>query len=461
MYSHSKRIALFYCALLVVSIYALLSPVHLASAPSSPAAPVYNTAGQQACSPDSGGELLLCALRNHPELLAGQAELKRFEAEVRRADQPANPQLQSRVLAGSDSQTVEAALRHTIEAGGKRDARVTVARENLEVARSHALLLKNRLVVGAAMQVMRLGQVREDLELLEESRSTYTRAVAAMRRRPGLSSEQRVNLATYEFAVGEARNQLTALRAEEAALIADLEFATGLRDPALGRALNVAVEATGALRWPAPESVADGVTESASAESEELRLARKRIARARALVDLEEALAFPDISIGPALEYRRSDSGSGGFPGSLLGGRSGGSETELGLSFRLTLPLYHRNAGGREAARESLETERLKESGVAARSLLERRRYLREYRLAFNALRGGITEDQIEARLRSLRATIRGGRVSPPAVIEFYRSVFEFHHARHDQELAAMRALLAIYVLDGRLLDKVENHEIL
>lgn len=446
MYSHSIRAAAVGGTLILFVITGIASPGRLRADSSQADSELEKS--DHTCQPESSGAVLRCVLEHHPDIRVALGELKQLEAEVSRAGQRPNPELDTRVLGGGASFSAEAGISHTFETGGKRDARVNVAQQNLAIARSQALLGQHRLVAGSALRLLRLRQVREDTGLLLETKQTYARAVGRMRRRPALTSEQRVNLGTYEIAAGEAWTRSAAMRTEEIRLRTELGFATGLRNEQLDQALKQTIT----LRWPDPAQLAD----ASENESEELRLARQRIARARAQLDLEEANAFPDFSIGPALEYRQGDEPSGG----IFGGSSRSSDTEFGLSFQITLPLYHSNSGGQEAARAGLAAERLRESGVAAKMTAERASLVREYLLAVDALSRGFTKRQLQSRQRALRATILGGRVSPPAVIEFYRSLFEYRHSRHEREFAALRALLAIYSLDGRLLEKVGNDEI-
>ncbi|MCR9141048.1 MAG: TolC family protein [bacterium] len=410
------------------------------------------SAGTGDCSAASGGAVLLCVLNNHPELQASRKTLDRFAAEKRRAEQRVNPEFNSRVLGGDSAFTAEAALRHTFETGGKRDARIDLAEQNLRVARSRVYLRSNHLVLTAAIQLLQLRQASEDVIFFEETQSTYARAIRRMRARPALSAEQRVNVTTYEIAANETRSRRALLESEVLRLRSELQIAMGSHGPELAAADGLALD----FDWPEPDSLSADARESFESLSEEERLARTRVARAQSRVDLEGAEAFPNLSIGPALEYRQSRVPSGG----IFGGTSRSSDAEIGLSFRFTLPLFHQNDGGREAAEAELAAERVRSVGVSSRSELERENRLREYRLALRSLRTGISERDLRARIDRLRKTIRGGRVSPPAVIEFYRSVFEYRHRRHDQELLALHALLTMYALDGRLLDKVQNDEI-
>ncbi len=412
----------------------------------SDAAAFENSEGAESCRPESAGDVLKCVLEHHPDLKAAQSELEGFAAGVRRAEQSPNPELGSRVLGGGDSLTAEVDFTHTFETGGKRDARVNVAKEDLALATSRVTLRRQASVIQAALQLLRLSQVRDEIALLNEAAGTYRRMIRRLRSRPGLSSEQRVNLGIYEVAAGEAALSVVGLSLERERLLAELRYTSGVA----GQNLEPLLARASEIKWPTALALAG------ADQSEELRLARKRIARARARLELEEANAFPNLSIGPALEYRRANEASGG----IFGGSSSRSDAELGLSFRLTLPLYHRNDGGRAAASADVAAEQVRESGVADRLALERSRLMQEYERARQSLRKALSQKVLQAKHRGLQVAIRRGRISPTTVIEFHRNMYEYAATRNEQEVGALRALLSIYALNGQILSKVEDYEI-
>lgn len=402
--------------------------------------------GVQICLPVSAGEILQCVLKHHPDHKAALMELEGFAAEVRKAEQNPNPELGSRLLGGGDSLTAEVDFVHTFETGGRRDARVNVANEDLALATSQVTLRQQSNVIQAALQLLRLRQVRDEIDLLKGAAGTYRRMIGHLRSRLGLSSEQRVSLGIYEVAAGEADLSIVGLLLEQERLLTELQYASGVEEqwlePLLARVSEV--------KWPTALALAG------ADQSEEIRQARTRIARARASLELEEANAFPNLSIGPALEYRRLNEASGG----IFGGSSSRSDMELGLSFRLTLPLYNRNEGGREAALAAVRAEQVRERGVSDRLALERVRLLQEYERARESIRNAFPQAALQTKHRALEVAIQRGRISPATVIEFHRNMYEYAVTLYEQEVKALRALLGIYALNGQILSKVEGYEI-
>ncbi|MEQ9364047.1 MAG: TolC family protein, partial [Leptospirales bacterium] len=224
-------------ACFALSLYFIFGAARLLA--NDPAAALDPSTVGSLCSAASNSAVLRCVLDHHPDLRVARAELKRLEAELGRASQRVNPSVESRVLGGDSSFSAEASIRHTIETGGKRGARMDVAEQNISVARSRLLLQKNRLVAESALRILRLRQVLDDTALLEETRGTYLRAIRRMRSRPALSSEQRVNLATYEIAADEARSRQTVLASEAIQLRTELAIATGLGGDALASVLGL------------------------------------------------------------------------------------------------------------------------------------------------------------------------------------------------------------------------------
>ncbi len=398
------------------------------------------------CRASTANEVLRCAMKHNPELQAATVELKRYAAEVDRAKQNPNPELGSRVLGGPDSFTAEASFEHTFETAGKRAARMDVAEQNLALARSRLELRRMEIVIESALRLHSLRHLADEIGHLREAERAFGNAVSKYSRRPALSGEQQASRASYEVALARVRMRIDHLNAERDRLVIELRYATGL--PATDFAQVAA--SIPEPRWPVAATLQEPPTEDKAAE---LRLARERVARARAAMQQEDAEAYPNLSIGPALEYRRGRIPSGG----IFGGSTSSSEAELGLSFRMTLPLYHTNEGGRDAARAAVAAEQARAASVQDRLQLERDRLLREYTGARRALQRSLSFAALEIQHRQVRAAIARGRVSAATVIEFHRGMIEYVHEYHEREDAALLALLSIYVIDGRLLSEVEG----
>lgn len=392
----------------------------------------------------------MCALTQHPNVKRALAELRSRRAALGLAGQRPNPDIEGRALRSGDSSSVEAAIVHTFETGGKRDARLNLARARIAEAKSLVELTRQQVLLEVLDLLIQYKHANTEHAALTEAQGVYRRLVARLARYPYLSPSNRAALAVFRTGVHKADLQLAALQQEQRALLGRLRVIAGPRFAPT----PVFLPSQNRASWPAAGAP---VGEPAA-----IALGKARIELARAGLASEKSQAWPNLSIGPAIEYRRDSLptrdvytyGSGGPSyGSVAGRRF--SQAEIGIAFRLTLPLYNRNDGGIKAADAELDAARadlpLLESRFHEERVAHSDSYTRLVKLLSDS--GSELEAQ-ERRHAQLENDMYRGTIEPALIVELHRELLDTIKQRNEAEHRARLLLLRLRFLQGRQISK-------
>lgn len=381
--------------------------------------------------PRSAQEVLDCALRNHPSIRRATAALAQADYLESIARQRPNPELEAREIRGKSGDEsldkAEGSLRHTFELGGKRRSRAERARADRRFVAADVLKVKEDVAAEIVLALHRLRQSQAEIAILQTTEASLRAIQAQLRTRPRLTPEQEASLEVFQLAEADAKLRSAALEGERAALVRGVELA-------LSRSFEPAPILLPRPResWPALPDVSP----SRFAGSESLR-AEAEMEGARADLSVARGSSFPDLKIGPAVE--RDAEGSN-------------VKQAYGLSLGLPLPLYQRNAAGREYAARGVQAAQIGNAAAQARLEAERQAELARYRAAVDALQAGVPAGAIEEKLRRAQERSRRGLIPSSLIVESYRQIFELTRNRHDAELSAVRSLWRIYAIEGRIL---------
>lgn len=402
---------------------------------------------EQAGSP---GALAACALTQHPKVKRALAELRSRRAALGLAGQRPNPDIEGRALRGGDSSSVEAAIVHTFETGGKRDARLGLARARIAEGKSTLELARQEVLLQVLDLLIQYKHANTEYAALSEAQGVYRRLVARLAGYPYLSPSNRAALAVFRTGVHKADLQLAALQQAQRTLLGRLRVIVGPRfapDPDVLPPQNRAT-------WPSVEVPAG--------EPAAIALGKARIELARAGVASEKSQAWPNLSVGPAIEYRRDSLPTGDVFSYGSGGPSYGrvagkrfSQAEIGIAFRLTLPLYNRNDGGIKTANADLDAARTDLRLLESRIREEREAYSDSYgRLVKLLTDSGNELEAQERRHAQLESDMYRGTIDPALIIELHRELLDTIKQRNEAEHRARILLLRIRFLQGRQISK-------
>lgn len=382
------------------------------------------------CSLNNPSDAVRCALKNAPGILEARARFQESRAAMDVADNVPNPRLQGNYMFGKNSAELE--YRHIIELGDRRDLRTDSARSE---ARARALdweIARQNTVLSVVMALYQLEHLQEEQRYLEETIQAFNAAIYRLYRLPSRDANQNTSLYTYIMARDSLRQQKLDLLDRRNQLRRELEMILGhpLEDKDLDR-----ISASHPESWP----------DLPGEYSRSLEIARvnQEVARAAYEHRIESSRVWPDISIGPRLTVERSSE--------LLSGSK--TQSNVGLSFSITMPLYNQYSGSEDRAR-AVEKQRQIEQKTTVRSIESEYRYMvRSYREHVQGIKNNPSMRTLEGRRYAVLNYMRRGLLNPALLVEFHRSYGEHIHQFHTSQLRALGMLWRSYALTGRILD--------
>ena len=397
--------------------------------------PVRGFAADEGCLLRSTQDILDCALRNHPEVAQAQAIRERDSALQRVARQRPNPELEGKIVSGSDAVhtvlSTETSLLHTLELGGKRRARIRQATAQGEFSAASLLEAKELVALNTVLALHRLRQIRSESAYLQESSTTFDRILRQFRSRSVLPPEQSVSLSVFDLAKDEYNLRKKSLLEEETELKTFLEIATGVP---FSQMKGLLPKRRGA--WPKIASDPEEFGPESSAS--EIKKAAADLKRAEAGLSLAKSNAWPDFKLGPTVET-----------GTL--GRN--DSVTVGGTISLPIPILNLNRG--EKAYAAMEKTRASSQLEFTRKkiVLERAKQLARYQ---NAVKGvsQIHWGDLNKKHHEVEDFFDRGLVPSSLVIESHRQFFEITRIVHEQELTATDALWRLYIIDGKVFDE-------
>lgn len=378
------------------------------------------------CAPPQSAQVLLeCAVGNDPTVRLAEARRAQATAEVGSTRQRPNPELETKGTWGDGASQVELDLVHTLETGGKRGARIARARAGEESSSAELSAAKAETALKTVAALYRLRQLQGELSLIDEALKTFSSIGKQLRSRPRLAPEQEVSGSIFELAEADYALRRASLSAEQKGLLKGLETSTGIR------------LSTASLALPQPRQDWPEIPEAGPIGDPAWLQAQAALKAAQAERGAAQAASWPDVRLGPSFQRQSGE---------------GQTQRMIGLNLALPLPLYHRNAAGRERARRGEEVSAL---GAAATQTLvqaERESERAKYEEAVAALKATATRKEVHSKYERIEDFFQRGLISSSLVIEAHRQMLEFTRDRNEQELAAIRSLWRIRAIDGQFL---------
>lgn len=378
-------------------------------------------------------EALNRAMSIHPDLALREADVRVAEGETVRALTPLyNPELSADYGRGSadgrHGSNLDFGVEQTIELGGKRGKRMSVAAALLEATRARRERVRTlvaqrvrRAYTLAVIANKRLASAREAEAIADEVKS-----FADQRLELGAGTLLEVNVAS----AARGRAVADRLAAEQTVRAARAELAA-----AVGDRTNAALApSTDTIEWSVPTLTEDEFVARALSSRGDLTAAGADVAAAEAEVALARALGAPDVAVRV--------------------GRSRGwvdqeTANRVGVSF--SVPLFNRNQGGRAVAQAQMDRARTLETALRqiverdARAAFGRYRYAREAQDAFDR----DVVEKLSENLALARESLRAGKIG---LLEFNvvrRDLVETRRAFLDAMIEVAEARAAVDAAAG------------
>jgi cobalt-zinc-cadmium efflux system outer membrane protein len=378
------------------------------------------------------GEALRRAAERNPALLARQYETRAAEATVEQAGLRPNPTLEVSVenVAGTGAwqgvrgleATVQAS--QAIERGGKHSRRVALAERDREATTRDAAVTRAEVLAETALRFVEALATQEARRLAEEPRRLAEETVVAIEVRvragavsPAEAARARANLARAEADVA---------RAEASARTAQMRLAAAWGGPS---------EETFSIagRVHLPESLPAGVPSDVwLPRHPKVQWHESMISSRRAALELEQAHAVQDLSVGGGLRFLRE-----------------GSDAALVAAVSIPLPVRNRNQGTIRAARERL-------AGAEQAARATQSELVADFHVAWHdltvahAAASRLKRDVLpptQSAAQSVRHAFAQGQLPLVDVLEAQRALIAVQREILDVEVAYVRALARIDAL--------------
>ena len=314
----------------------------------------------------------------------------------------------------------------TLERGGKRDRRIEVARNAREVAQLQLLNTTRTLVLDVQNAFVDVQQAKDNLALARENLQVFQNIVEvnATRVRAG-------DLAKVEL----VRTQVAALQFQNAVRLAEakLKTASTRLQGLMGRtASSPTFDVTGEMRRDTESVVLETVTAQALELRPDLLALRRDQARSQAEIRSQLAQGKVDFTLGA--EYHREF--------------HNGNANALGVFFQAPVPLWNRNQGEIERARQEQQQ-------ILARIRATENDLQNEVRNAWTqyatsrSLLESIEKDLLD-QAREVRTTMEYSyRRGEASLVEFLDAQRAFNDARQSSNDARADFARSLYTIDA------------
>ena len=377
-------------------------------------------------------KLLAQAQATAPRLAEARAEVAKAQGLARQAGALPNPTLDvefenfsgSGPFQGTDLAETTASIGQTLELGGKRSARVSAGRAEIEAARARSVQVNAEFAFDLAQSYAlaeaserRLQLAIETLTLAEEDARIATALVEAGR-------EADVRRVQARAGVQAARANVDAARSARVTAFSNLTAMSGSPVPLTSiptSLLNQAERTAPILR---PDPIASPAYMAAQG-------AREAAARR---VRVEGTRAIPDVSVSVGLRRFQAD-----------------DATAIVAGFSTSLPLFDRNRGNINAAQADLAAADARLNGArldaeaAARASQEQ-----EVAAQSRLLAARESEQSADEAYRLTRLGFEGGKLDLIEVLNARRALTEARAQTIDTALERLSAHAALARLAGR-----------
>lgn len=376
------------------------------------------------CQPNSYTEFVQCAEKTSSDIRISEQQLKATSKLEDAARQWINPELEAESVAKGNRSETSASLLFTLRLGGKRGALINEARSELQKSQATRDLSVQQARLEIMLSLYRLSQLKSEIQIEEESVSTFSKIVGQFQKRAALSPEQQVSLSVFKMAEADHQLRLTRLKADQEKLYLALVATTGISKAAIAKSLPSRKE-----KWPelAVASEIDASPQTKQAEAE-LRLARSQ-------KEIADADAWPELKVGPVVKAVKENSENTTF---------------VGVGLTMPIPILTQN-GGNKAYRSQKVMEAELVLDQTRRKLQSMRSDLaNRYIQTVQSLKSSLSLKTVTEKHEQVEKQFFKGLVSSSLVIEAHRQLFDFEERRNASELEALESYGQLLILDNK-----------
>ncbi|MBY0552977.1 TolC family protein [bacterium] len=386
---------------------------------------VSNAKEANTCQPTSYDELVKCVDSGSLESQIIKQKLEAAAELENAASQFVNPDLDAETLRkdGDKSETT-ASLLFNFSIGGKRSALKAEARAEKDKVIAEADLSKASFRLGLIKQLYRLSQLRSEIQIEEESISTFNKIIGQFSRRAALTPEQEVSVSIFKMAISDHQLSLTELKNLEQEILSGLVRLSNLSAEQIIKNLPAKKNT-----WPKIESLTTSLK-----QSPHLRFAEAELQLAKSQKEKAVSESFPDLKIGPVIKNQKD--------GSL-------NENFAGIGLSMPLPIFSLNGSARAYQSKKVLEAELTLQNEQKKLEVMKAQLVSKYNNLVTSLKNSPDKKVMDDRHAKIERLFFGGLVSGSLVIEAHRQLFDLEQKRNQAELEAIEAIGQLYIIDN------------
>ena len=380
------------------------------------------------CNVAGPEELFELIKKNHPRIALNNANLDSIKASEEIAKQRPNPEFDGQSTVGetlsSKIYTTSVSLKHTVELGGKRDARINFASKSIEYGNEVTRGSNEDILIDTVIKLHRLRQIHALIPIYEEALGTFKKIHSNFSKLKSLSPQQQVEKETLSLAINDYRLNVSELKAEKVNLTRHVSFFVGGGCEVSKNSLPTNVN----VDYEIKNSSLDGYAKLAAA--------KKLLEAANAKYEIEKSLAIPNMQIGPTYQYNRQNLNN---------------THTVGIGVTMDIPFLNTNAGGKMQALKQVNSAKISLRNAQMEGEVDIKSWETKYSNYSSSLKGIASRNELEKKHHKIEALFERGIISTSLVIESHRQLISFYLTRFNFELGAVEALWNIYKIKGEL----------
>ncbi len=377
----------------------------------------------------SANEVLNCVKTNSPEIQSLNLERESMLSGSKAARRWLNPQITNQSLfdtTASSKYEVQLGVLQTLEFGAKRAYKRNLAESLEKKADASFQIGVGEELIATGADLVRFNQVNAEIESVNEAVKTFNQLVGQFANRPRLSPEQEVSVAVYRLSKGDFLIKRNSLDREKQEILIRFKSKLDLAESDLLRI-------TQSIKINLPSVK---VSEFPEESSPEMRRIESEVASSISDLSLARSDLFSELQVGPMAQFDAD----------------GATKRQMiGFQFNLPIPVWNQNGYAISAAAQKLKAMEIR-SVVEKKAVREEWTRLHQNYEQFKTLLENVpSTNELESRHRKVEGQIYRGLVNSALVVESHRSLIDLQKSRHEAEVAALKTLWQIFLIQGKV----------
>lgn len=378
-------------------------------------------------------DFYFCSLEKHPKYEISRLKVTEGEAAVEKASQWQNPEVSLKSTGGDKAGEKVGAteLETTISVSQLwlRSSKKDIAEAEKKIANiesQESLLNAQKELIK---DLYRLRQLNTELELVNETLTTFETIRKQYRGKLARGPEQEITLNLVELATSDYELKKNHLATEKSEISAKIKALWGQNFEIKKEFLPPIKE-----KWPEPSSI------SAMKNSFEVQKLSLENEKARAEKDLVQRESWPSLDMGGIIN--RTTEGPTQY-------------MNYGVSAKMSFPLVSLNGGARKLANTRALQARLMSDWALRKAENDKEILIQKYKSSVDSLKKSSNQEEIKRKHQKIDALFRQGLASGGLVIEAHRQITEYTESQNEHENSAIEAFLEIKTLSGENFEEI------